>query len=491
MLDRTGRVEYDVVCENLPCPCTGPAPKQKKEVKEMAQAFFGGIHPNDRKSATNKKPIEKMPPPAFVVLPMSMHIGAPCKPCVAVGDQVSVGQMVGEPTGFVCSPIHASISGKVVAVEPRPHFSGVPVMSVVIENDYNVTLYPDMKGVENPAELTGEQLAEIVKNAGIVGMGGATFPTHVKISSGLGKVDTVIINAAECEPYITSDHRLLLEMTDSVIGGATILARAFGVDRVHIAVEENKRNAAELLQMKIAQAKAPVVVDILNTRYPQGAEKQLCQSITGRQVPPGALPSAIGCAVFNAVTAAAINQAVNTGMPVTHRIVTVSGSGVEEPKNLLCPIGTPLHNVLDACGGVKRETFKIIMGGPMMGTAQYDMDAPVGKGTNALLAFAGDEERTVEHPACIRCGKCISVCPMHLQPVFMYQYERAGMLEAFEKANAMDCIECGACTYICPGRLHLVQTFRAGKQRVNNARAAAKAKAEAETKAAEAKKEAK
>jgi len=295
-------------------------------------------------------------------------------------------------------------------------------------------------------------------------------------------VDTVNINASECEPYITSDHRLLLEMPEEVIGGATILARAFGVDRVHISVEDNKRNAAELLQMKIDKSKAPVVVDVLHTRYPQGAEKQLCQSITGRQVPPGALPSAIGCAVFNAVTAAAIYRAVTTGMPVTHRIVTVSGSGVKDPKNLLCPIGTPLHNVLDACGGVLRETFKILMGGPMMGNAQYDMDAPVGKGTNALLAFAADEERTLEHPACIRCGKCVSVCPMKLQPVFMYQYERAGMMEALEKANVMDCIECGACTYICPGRLHLVQTFRSGKQKINNARAAAKAKAEAEAK---------
>jgi len=456
----------------------------------MAQAFFGGIHPNDQKAATNKKPIEALPPPAQVVLPMSLHIGAPCKPCVAVGDTVTVGQKVGEAAAFVSAPVHASVSGRVVAVEPRIHFSGVPVMSVVVENDFNDTLCPDLVPPADPEKLTAEQICDIVKNAGIVGMGGATFPTHVKISSGLGKVDTVIVNASECEPYITSDHRTLLEHPDEVLGGVRILAKLFGVDWVHIAIESNKANAAEMLKIKIAEEKAPAVVDILQTRYPQGAEKQLCQSITGRQVPPGALPAAIGCAVFNIVTAMAIYEAVYRGRPVTHRVVTVSGSGVNDPKNLLCPIGTPIRELLDACGGVKKSTFKILMGGPMMGHAQYDMEAPIGKGTNAILAFCEKEERTIEYPACIRCGKCMSVCPMHLQPVFMYQFERAGMLPELEKANVLDCIECGACTYICPGRLHLVQSFRAGKQKINNARAAAKAAAEAAAKAAQEKKEA-
>ncbi len=456
----------------------------------MAQAFFGGIHPNDMKAATNKKPIEKLPPPAQVVIPMSLHIGAPCKPCVAKGDLVTVGQQVGEATAFVSAPIHASVSGKVVAVEPRIHFNGVPVMSVVIENDFNDTPCPEAVPPEDPDSLTVEQLTDLIRKAGIVGMGGATFPASVKISSGIGKVDTVIVNAAECEPYITSDHRYMLEYPEEIIGGVKLLAKIFGVDKVHIAVEANKQNAAELLRLKVQEEQAPAVVDVLHTRYPQGAEKQLCQSITGRQVPPGGLPAAIGCAVFNVVTTAAIYRAVYLGKPVTHRVVTVSGSGVNNPKNLLCPIGTPIRELLDACDGVKKETFKILMGGPMMGHAQYDMEAPIGKGTNAILAFAADEERTEEYPACIRCGKCISVCPMHLQPVFMYQYERAGKLEELEKANVLDCIECGACTYICPGRLHLVQTFRAGKQKINNARAAAKAAAEAAAKAAAEKKEA-
>lgn len=455
----------------------------------MAQSFFGGIHPNDQKAATNKKPIETLPPPARVVIPMSLHIGAPCTPCVSVGDYVTVGQKVGDAPAFVSAPVHASISGKVAAVEPRIHFSGVPVMSVVIENDFNETPCESLAPVPDPDSLTPEQLSALIKEAGIVGMGGATFPTHVKITSGLGKVDTVIVNASECEHYITSDHRILLEEPEAVLGGVKLLARIFGVDRVHIVIEQNKANAAGMLKLKIDEEKAPAVVDLLPTRYPQGAEKQLCQSITGRQVPPGALPASIGCAVFNVVTTIAIYRAVYEGRPVTHRVVTVSGSGVNEPKNLLCPIGTPISDLLDACGGVKQETFKILMGGPMMGHAQFDMSAPIGKGTNAILAFADKEERTVEHPACIRCGKCVSVCPMHLQPVFMYQYEAAGMLPELEAAHVLDCIECGACTYICPGRLHLVQAFRAGKQKINNAKAAAKAAAEAAKAAEEKKKE--
>ena len=448
----------------------------------MAQSFFGGIHPHDKKAATNKKPIELLPPPEQVVIPMSLHIGAPCRPCVAVGDHVRIGQVIGESVAFVSAPIHASISGTVTAVEPRPHFNGTKVLSVVIKNDFEDTWHESVKPVEDPDSLTAEQLTEIVKNAGIVGHGGATFPTHVKISGGIGKVDTVIINAAECEPYITSDHRILLEYPEEVIGGAKLLARMFHVDKVHIGIEANKMNAAELLRRKIEEDRAPVVIDVLHRRYPQGAEKQMCQAITGRQVPPGQLPAAIGCAVFNVDTTAAIFRAVYHGMPAIRRIVTVSGSGVMEPKNLECRIGTPLVDLLNFCGGVHEKTFKVLMGGPMMGFAQYTMDVPVGKGTNAITVFAKDEERTVANPTCIRCGKCTSVCPMRLQPLFLYMYERKEMVAELEKANVLDCIECGACAYICPGRLHLVHSLRSGKQKVNAARAAAKARAEAQAK---------
>ena len=317
----------------------------------MAQAFFGGVHPNDMKAATNEKAIEQLAAPAEVVIPMSMHIGAPCKPVVSVGDKVTVGQLIGEPGGFVSAPIHASVSGTVKAVEPRPFSMGGTMMSVVIENDKQNTVCPDIHPVEDPDNLTPEQLVEIVKNAGIVGQGGATFPTHVKISSGLGKVDYVLINAAECEPYITGDHRTMLERPEEIIGGCKYLAKMFGVDKVVIGVEDNKRNGIDAMNKVIAEQKAPVVVEPLRCRYPQGGEKQLCQAITGKQVPPGGLPSNIGCAVFNINTTCAIFRAITQGMPVVNKIVTVSGSGVIEPKNIECPIGTPVSCLLDACGG--------------------------------------------------------------------------------------------------------------------------------------------
>ena len=446
----------------------------------MAQAFFGGVHPNDMKAATNEKAIEQLEAPAEVVIPMSMHIGAPCKPIVAVGDKVTIGQKIGEPGGFVSAPIHASVSGTVKAVEPRPFSMGGTMMSVVIENDFQNTVCPDIHPVEDPDSLTPEQLVEIVKNAGIVGQGGATFPTHVKISSGLGKVDYVIINAAECEPYITGDHRTMLERPEQVVKGATLLAKCFGVEHVYIGIEANKQNAADVLNKTIAELNAPVVVEVLHTRYPQGAEKQLCQAVSGRQVPSGKLPADAGCCIFNLNTTCAIYRAVYTGMPVVNKIVTV------DPKNIECPIGTPISKLFDACGGLREDTYKLIMGGPMMGLAQYNVDVTVGKGTGAMLAFAGKEEQYEEHPQCIRCGKCVGVCPMRLEPVFMYKYLMKGDVDTWQNTlHGMDCIECGACTYICPARLPLIHAFRMGKQKVNNARMAAKAKAEAEKAAAE------
>ena len=447
----------------------------------MAQAFFGGVHPNDMKAATNEKAIEQLATaPAQVVIPMSMHIGAPCKPIVAVGDKVTIGQKIGEPGGFVSAPIHASVSGTVKAVEPRPFSMGGTMMSVVIENDFQNTVCADIHPAD-PDNITPEELVEIVKNAGIVGQGGATFPTHVKISSSLGKVDYVIINAAECEPYITGDHRTCLERPEMVIKGATLLAKCFGVDKVYIGIEANKQDAADVLNKTIEELKAPVVVQVLHTRYPQGAEKQLAQAISGRQVPSGKLPADAGCCIFNLNTTCSIYRAVYEGMPVVNKIVTVSGSGVIEPKNIECPIGTPISCLFDACGGLKENTYKLIMGGPMMGLAQYTVDVSVGKGTGAMLAFAGDEEKYVEHPQCIRCGKCVGVCPIRLEPVFMYKYLMKGDWETFrDKLHGMDCIECGACTYTCPARLPLTHAFRLGKQQVNNARMAAKAKAEAE-----------
>ena len=456
--------------------------------KTMAQAFFGGVHPNDMKAATNEKAIEQLAPPAEVVIPMSMHFGAPCTPLVKAGDHVKVGQKIGEFHGLG-APIHASVSGTVKVVEPRPYSMGGNMMSVVIENDFQNELSEEVKAPADPDALTAEEMVEAIKNAGIVGMGGATFPTHAKISSAIGKVDTVIINGAECEPYITGDHRTMLERPEEIIGGATYLAKMFGVDKVVIGVEDNKQNGIDAMNKVIAEKKAPVVVEPLRCRYPQGGEKQLCQAITGKQVPPGGLPAAIGCAVFNINTTCAIFRAITQGMPVVNKIVTVSGSGVVEPTNLECPIGTPFSCLFDACGGLNNKTYKLIAGGPMMGMAQYTADVSVGKGTGAVLAFCENEEQTVEHPQCIRCGKCVAACPMHLEPLFMYQYASKNMLDELNDAHIMDCMECGACAYVCPARVHLTHMFKTGKQKLKDKMAADRAAAEAK-KAAEEKKEA-
>lgn len=454
----------------------------------MAQAFFGGVHPNDMKAATNEKAIEQLAPPAEVVIPMSMHFGAPCTPLVKAGDHVKVGQKIGEFHGLG-APIHASVSGTVKVVEPRPYSMGGNMMSVVIENDFQNELSEEVQAPADPDALTVEEMVEAIKNAGIVGMGGATFPTHAKISSAIGKVDTVIINGAECEPYITGDHRTMLERPEEIIGGATYLAKMFGVDKVVIGVEDNKQNGIDAMNKVIAEKKAPVVVEPLHCRYPQGGEKQLCQAITGKQVPPGGLPAAIGCAVFNINTTCAIFRSITQGMPVVNKIVTVSGSGVVEPKNLECPIGTPFSCLFDACGGLNDKTYKLIAGGPMMGMAQYTADVSVGKGTGAVLAFCDKEEQTVEHPQCIRCGKCVAACPMHLEPLFMYQYASKNMLDELNDAHIMDCMECGACAYVCPARVHLTHMFKTGKQKLKDKMAADRAAAEAK-KAAEEKKEA-
>jgi len=441
----------------------------------LSNSFFGGVHPNDGKAATSKVASQKLPPPPQVVIPMSLHIGAPCTPTVTAGDTVSLGQIIGDSKAPVSAPIHASVSGKVVAVEPRLHPNGSMVMSVVIENDGLDTLHEsvvphDREDLTDPEVLTG-----IIRRAGIVGMGGATFPTAFKISSGLGKVDTVIINAAECEPYITSDHRTMLEHPDEVLEGIRILTRVFGLPLAHVGIEKNKPDAIELLSKKCGD---DIKIVPLHTRYPQGAEKQLIQSITGREVPPGGLPADVGCVVFNVFTAYSVYRAVYEGMPVIERVVTVAGDCVSTPSNFICRIGTPLEYVFEAAGGFKTPPKKVLMGGPMMGVAQFDLSAPVIKGTNALLAFSGKEDRNVDNPTCIRCGKCAEVCPMRLVPMYMYMYERKNDLESLEKLHVTDCIECGACTYTCPGRLHLTQSFRTAKEKLRAEKARKQAAAE-------------
>ena len=438
----------------------------------MAFSFFGGVHPKENKIARDMA-IQEFPEPDILVIPMSQHIGAPCKPLVKKGDPVTVGQKIGDNTGL-CVPVHASVSGKVKAVEMRAHTSGTTVMSVVIENDHLGTLCEDCKPRtrEEVDALTPEELMNIIREGGIVGMGGATFPTHVKLSSGLGKVDTIIVNAGECEPFITSDDRICREMPAELISGLKIIMKILGLNTAHIAIEDNKPEAAKALQTQLFEDDG-ITVDVLPAKYPQGAEKQMIFAVTGREVPSGGLPAAVGCAVFNAATCKAIHDVVYTGMPLIRRVVTVSGDIVMEPKNLMVPVGTSFNDLMEAVGH-SENPYKVLSGGPMMGAALYDLSAPTIKGVNAVTILGKRNKYAVEDPQCLRCGKCIDVCPMKLMPVLMYKALQSNDPEVMKSVHMMDCIECGCCAYTCPASVPLVLAFRSGKQILRNAMAAKK-----------------
>ena len=439
----------------------------------MAFSFFGGIHPKENKMYACDKAIQEFPEPDLLVIPMSQHIGAPCKPLVKKGDPVTVGQKIGDNQGL-CVPVHASVSGKVKAVEMRPHSNGTMVQSVVIENDHLQTLCPEIRSrsQEQVDAMSPEDLMAVIREAGIVGMGGATFPTHVKLSSGIGKVDTIIVNVSECEPYITADDRLCREFPREMLSGLQVVMKILNLQQAHIGIEDNKPEAAAALKAAIAPGSG-IQVDVLPAKYPQGAEKQLIYAITGRQVPSGGLPAAVGCAVFNAATCKAIHDAVYGGMPLIKRIVTVSGDVVMEPKNLMVPIGTAINDLLDAVGH-SENPYKVLSGGPMMGMAQFDLSAPIIKGSNAITILGRNNRYMLDSWECIRCGKCIEVCPMHLMPVMMHRARREDDLEGLKEFNVMDCIECGCCAYTCPARIPLVQSFRAAKQLLRDAAAKAK-----------------
>ena len=433
----------------------------------MAFSFFGGVHPKENKWYACDRATQEFPAPDVLVIPMSQHIGAPCKPLVKKGDLVTVGQKIGDNQGL-CVPVHASVSGKVKAVEMKPHTNGSTVMSVVIENDHQYTLCEDIKPrtQEEVDALTPAEICDIIHEGGIVGMGGATFPTHVKLSGGIGKVDTVIVNAGECEPYITSDDRLCREQPEKLISGLKIVMKVFGLTEGHIGIEDNKPEAVKALQACLSKEDG-IVIDVLPAKYPQGAEKQLIYAVTGREVPSGGLPAAVGCAVFNAATCKAIHDVVYDGMPLIKRIVTVSGDILMEPRNLLVPIGTSFSDLIDACGH-SEYPYKVLSGGPMMGVAQYDLSVPTIKGVNAVTVLGRKNEYAVEDPHCLRCGKCIDACPMKLMPVLMYKAFQDGDVELMKSCNVMDCIECGSCAYTCPASVPLVLGFRVSKQLIRN-----------------------
>lgn len=430
----------------------------------MAHSFFGGIHPRGFKELTRDEAIRPIEP-RVVSIAMNQHIGAPCKPLVKVGDRVLLGQKIGDGQGL-CVPVHASVSGRVIAVEQRPSPSGALSEAVVIESDGRNTLHPSVKKRENVESLTADELIAVIREGGITGMGGASFPTSVKLSSGLGKVDAVIINGAECEPYITSDDRLMREHPEKILSGLRVIRKILNPERTAIGVENNKPEAIASLK-KHLHGEAELLA--LKVRYPQGAEKQLIQTVTSRQVPPGGLPAAVGCAVFNVATCAAIHDAVYEGLPLVRRAVTVTGKAIAHPCNLLAPIGTSFSDLVKAAGGFASEPYKIFVGGPMMGIAQHTLAASTIKGNNALTCYSMHDQHEVGDPHCIRCGKCLDVCPMHLMPIFLHRAQKNGDAEKLQKGNVMDCIECGSCAYVCPAGIDLVQHFRTAKKLLRDA----------------------
>lgn len=429
----------------------------------------GGVRVSHNKN-TSALEIVRIPTPERVILPMQQHIGAPCEPTVKVGDEVKVGQVIGDSDAFVSAPIHASVSGKVTAVGPVKLANGNMVPAVTIESDGLMTLDENIKA---PEINSREDFLKAVRASGLVGLGGAGFPTHVKLGfkedSG---VDTLIINAAECEPFITVDHRECIDNSWDVLSGVYTVKEILGFKNVFIAIEDNKSDAFKAL-MKVAADDADfddsVKLVVLKSRYPQGAEKVLIQSVTGRCVPPGKLPSDVGVVVMNVASVSFLGRYLKTGKPLVSRSLTVDGSAIAEPKNIRVPIGTEISKIIEFCGGFKAEPYKVISGGPMMGMALSDIDVPLLKNNNAVLAFAADSIRVKPTRACIRCGRCVDACPMNLMPTKIETRAHLKDAEGLVAANAMTCMECGSCAYACPSGRPLVQYMRLAKAVIREA----------------------
>ncbi|MBI4826402.1 MAG: electron transport complex subunit RsxC [Nitrospirae bacterium] len=429
-----------------------------------ADTFERGVHPHDSKGLTAGNPTQNARLPKRVVIPLSQHIGAPAKAEVSIGDEVKKFQMIGSAPGFVSAPVHASISGKVVAISDFLHPSGRMVQSVVIESDEKDEA---IALVDTPdfMALGADEIKTRIKDAGIVGLGGAAFPTNVKLSPPKEKpIDVVILNGAECEPYLTADHRIMVEQPKSIVNGLKLIMKAVGVTKGYIGIEKNKPDAIEAMK-KASEGEPGIEVRPLTVKYPQGAEKMLIKAITGREVPgKGGLPMDVGAVVQNVGTALAVYDAVRFGKPLIERIVTVTGKGVKEQKNLMVRIGTLVSEIIKDCGGLSEGAVKVISGGPMMGFAQWDLDVPVVKGTSGILVQSEDEFiSTDEYSACIRCGRCIDVCPMGLNPSMISILSEKGRYEETKDYNLFDCFECGSCAFVCPSKRPMVQFVRLAK----------------------------
>jgi len=427
----------------------------------MKLSFKGGIHPPENKEISNNISIKEVTPPKQVVIPLIQHIGAETKCVVEIGQIVKKGELIGEPTAFVSSAVHSSVSGKVMAIVKVLTPIGRIAPAVVIENDGKDD-WIELEDNPNYIDFSPEELKDKIKKAGIVGMGGAAFPTHVKLSPPKDKpIDVVILNGAECEPYLTADHRLMVEFSMEIVEGLKIIMKILGVNKGYIGIENNKLDAIE--KMKDIASDGIEVIS-LDVKYPQGAEKMLIKAITEREVPAGGLPMDVGVVVQNVGTAYAIYEACRWGKPLIQRVVTISGRGIEKPANLKVAIGTFIKDLINECGGFTTDDVKVILGGPMMGFAQWNLDVPIVKGTSGILVLSEKEYASIdEFGACIRCGRCIDVCPMGLMPSMLSILAEKGYYEDTKDYNIFDCFECGSCTYVCPAKRPIVQLIRLAK----------------------------
>ncbi len=461
-------------------------------------SFKGGVHPPDNKKATASLPIVDAALPERVVIPMSMHIGAPAKPIVGVGDLVKKGQKIGAAQGAVSVPVHATISGKVIAVGNFPSPTGADAQAVVIESDGKDEWADDLSGHDDYLSLNPDVLRNVIREAGIVGMGGATFPSHVKLSPPKEKkIRYAILNGAECEPYLTADARLMEENPGDIIEGLKIIMAILRVTEGFVGIEDNKKAAIRAMSAEAGKVACELMVETyyerggiqyevpkgckmgvwvvqLPVKYPQGSEKQLIKAVTGLEVPPGNLPMDVGAVVQNVATAAAIYQAVRYGRPLIERVLTVTGPGINEPRNMRVRIGTLFEDVISQCGGINKKAVKVVMGGPMMGIAQANFGVPVVKGTSGIVALSEKEAVNVmDFGPCIRCGRCIDVCPMGLNPSVLGQLIEKGHFEEAKEYGLMDCFECGSCSFVCPSNRPMVQFAKWAKRELAKKKAKA------------------
>ncbi len=437
--------------------------------------FRHGVHPAERKAATASLPIERMPFVDEYVIPLAQHIGAPAKAIVEPGQRVERGEKIADPGGFVSIAHHAPVTGTVRAIEPRPHPSGKLQPAIVIGADPFSSQRLSAKVRRLEKGLPGSEFIKRIQQAGMVGLGGAAFPSHVKLAVPEGKkVRFVLLNGCECEPYLTCDHRIMLEQPETVIRGLRLIMDQVEAERGYIGVENNKADAVEVLREAISRDGAAIEVFALQVKYPQGAEKMMIDAILEKEVPSGGLPLHIEMLVNNVGTAAAMVDLERTGQPLIERVVTVSGDGVRRPSNMLVPLGTPIKAVLDYCGGIRPDTRQVLLGGPMMGMAQKNLDAPIVKGTSGILASLRPAPYIPEEP-CIRCSRCLEACPLFLNPSRLAILAREERVPELSTYHALDCFECAACSFVCPSHIPLVQLIRMGKAMVLQAEQAAKA----------------